>query len=135
MLTKKCQYALHALLYFAERDGEQLTVKEIATKKDIPQKFLETIFVELKSIGILGSQKGKSGGYYMKRHASKISVLEVIRAIDGAVSMIPCVSLNYYEPCERCKDEDDCTLRGLFSEVRDETLRILSSKTLDDLRP
>jgi Rrf2 family protein len=135
MLSKKCQYALHALIYIVEHeDSERLTIQEIADKKNIPKKFLEGILVDLKNAGIVGSKKGKFGGYYMMKKPENVSVLEIIRLIDGAVAMLPCVSLNFYESCGRCEDEATCRVNKLFSAVRDETLKILSGNTLADLQ-
>ena len=56
-----------------------------------------------------------------------------MRAIDGAVAMLPCVSLNFYESCGLCENEKECRINHLFSQVRDETLKILSKNTLADL--
>jgi Rrf2 family protein len=135
MLSKKCQYALHALIYIVEHeDSDRMTIQEIADKKNIPKKFLEGILVDLKNAGIVGSKKGKFGGYYMMKKPENVSVLEIIRLIDGAVAMLPCVSLNFYESCGRCDDEATCRVNKLFSAVRDETLKILSGNTLADLQ-
>ncbi|HEY9047139.1 MAG TPA: Rrf2 family transcriptional regulator [Ohtaekwangia sp.] len=134
MLSKKCQYALHALLYLAELDkGTSVTIGEIAETKKIPKKFLEVILLDLKNSGILGSKKGKGGGYYLKQSADTIRIIEVIRLIDGAVAMLPCVSLNFYASCGMCSDEQTCSINRLFGQVRDETLKILSGNTLSDL--
>ena len=135
MLSKKCQYALHALLYMVEHEeSDRLTIHEIAERKNIPKKFLENILINLKNAGILGSKKGKFGGYYLKRKPAEVSVLEVIRLIDGAVAMLSCVSLNFYQSCGRCEDETTCSINRLFSAVRDETLKILSGSSLADLQ-
>ncbi len=135
MLSKKCQYALHALIHIVENENsDRLTIQEIADKKNIPKKFLEGILVDLKNAGIVGSKKGKFGGYYMMKRPENVSVLEIIRLIDGAVAMLPCVSLNFYESCGRCDDEATCRVNKLFSAVRDETLKILSGNTLADLQ-
>jgi Rrf2 family protein len=135
MLSKKCQYALHALVYIAERNDSVrvFTIQEIAAKQNIPRKFLEIILSDLKQAGILASRKGKTGGYSLARKAEEVSILEIIRLIDGAVAMLPCVSLNFYESCGRCEDEATCRINKVFSSVRDETLRILSNARLSDL--
>lgn len=133
MLSKKCQYALHALIYLGEHQKGLTFISEIAASKKIPKKFLEAILLDLKNTSILGSKKGKGGGYYLKKRPEEISVLHVVRAIDGAVAMLPCVSLNFYERCGLCDDERTCTINHLFSKVRDETLKILSKSTLADL--
>lgn len=135
MLSKKCQYAIHALLYITEKENtDRLTIHEIAERKNIPRKFLEAILVDLKLGGIVDSKKGKFGGYYLKRKPEDVNILEIVRLIDGAVAMLPCVSLNFYETCGRCDDEKTCNINKLFSAVRDETLKILSVTTLADLQ-
>jgi DNA-binding IscR family transcriptional regulator len=65
--------------------------------------------------------------------AEDIQILQVIRLIDGAVAMLPCVSLNFYQSCGRCEDEANCAINRVFSMVRDQTLKILSTHTLKDL--
>jgi Rrf2 family protein len=133
MLSKKCQYALHALICIASRNESPTQVVEICRTKNIPRKFLEVILLELKNGGILVSKKGKGGGYSLKRPANTISVIEIIRHIDGAVAMIPCVSLHYYQSCGMCADENNCAINQLFSTVRDQTIQVLSSTLLSDL--
>ena len=134
MLSKKCQYALHALIYLAQQDdGTAVPIGEIAEEKAIPKKFLEAILLDLKNAGILGSKKGKRGGYFLIRKPDKISIIEVIRQVDGAVAMLPCVSLNFYDSCGMCSDEKTCRINHLFGQVRDATLKILYSNTLADL--
>ena len=134
MLSKKCQYALHALIYLAQQnEGTAVTIGEIATEKTIPKKFLEAILLDLKNAGILGSKKGKSGGYFLLKNPNRISIIEVIREVDGAVAMLPCVSLNFYDSCGMCPDEKTCKINNLFGQVRDATLKILYSNTVADL--
>ncbi|HLT79575.1 MAG TPA: Rrf2 family transcriptional regulator [Cyclobacteriaceae bacterium] len=132
MLSKKCKYAIHALVYLAERyDQGPVHIQAIAEDQRIPKKFLEAILLELKNAKILGSKKGKGGGYYMYRKPEDVNLIEIIRLMDGAIAMLPCVSLNYYEPCEECVNEHLCGIRDAFIGVRDETLRVLSEHTLD----
>lgn len=131
MLSKKCKYAIHALVYLAERyDQGPVHIQDIAVDQRIPKKFLEAILLELKNAKILGSKKGKGGGYYMYRKPEDVNLIEIIRLMDGAIAMLPCVSLNYYEPCEECVNEHLCGIRDAFIGVRDETLRVLSEHTL-----
>ncbi len=141
MLSRKCQYALHALKFIANQSlektallgGRIVTVKEITENENIPKKFLSVILADLKTAGILSSERGKTGGYYLRRNPTTITVLEVIRVIDGAVAMLPCVSLNFYQSCGLCADEATCGVNGIFTEVRDETLKILSTTTIAQL--
>jgi Rrf2 family protein len=131
MLSKKCKYAIHALIYLAERYQQgPVHIQEIADRQRIPKKFLEAILLELKNSKILLSKKGKGGGYYLYKKPEDVNLMDIIRLMDGAIAMLPCVSLNYYEPCEECHDEKICGIRDSFLGIRDETLRILSESTL-----
>lgn len=131
MLSKKCKYAIHALVYLGEKfEQGPVQIQEISDKKHIPKKFLEAILLELRHAKILQSKKGKGGGYYLFKRPEDVNLVEVIRLMDGAVAMLPCVSLNYYEPCEECRNEKTCGIRDSFIGVRDETLRILTESTL-----
>jgi Rrf2 family protein len=134
MLSKKCKYAIHALVYLAERyQHGPVHIQEIADQQRIPKKFLEAILLELRNAKILHSKKGKGGGYYLYKAPQEVALIDVVRLMDGAIAMLPCVSLNYYEPCEECKDEKTCGIRDTFLGVRDNTLRILMESTLDKI--
>ena len=133
MLSKKTKYGLKALSYLAKQEQNvPVLISEISTSENISKKFLESILLTLKKTGILSSKKGKGGGYYLLKSPSEIKLSTVIRALEGPIAMLPCVSLNYYERCEDCKSEERCSLNILMAEVRDSTLKILENKTLED---
>ena len=133
MLNKKTQYAFKALTYLAEHQSNgPVLIADIAKKKKIPLKFLENILLELKKAGMLDSKKGKGGGYFLNIPASKIPLADIIRKIDGPISMLPCTSLYFYERCKNC-DEKNCGLHDIMIQVRDANLEILENKTVADL--
>ncbi|HEX2847155.1 MAG TPA: Rrf2 family transcriptional regulator [Chitinophagaceae bacterium] len=133
MLSKKSQYAFKALGYLTEKYTEgPILISEIAKKKKIPLKFLENILLELKKADILDSKKGKGGGYFLKKSPEKVKVATIIRLVNGPISMIPCVSLYFYERCKNC-NEKHCGLHEMMTEVRDATLNIVENRTLVDL--
>lgn len=133
MLSKKSQYAFKALTYLSEKFNEgPVLISEIAAKKKIPIKFLESILLELKKADILDSKKGKGGGYFLKQKPEKVKVSTVIRLINGPIAMLPCVSLYFYERCKNC-NEKHCGLHDMMIEVRDATLNIVENRTLKDL--
>lgn len=133
MLSQKAQYCFRALTHLVHRyDTGPVLISEIAVKKNIPIKFLESILLELKKAGILESKKGKGGGYYLPAKPSATSIAAVIRIVDGPISMLPCVSLYFYQKCINC-DEQNCGLHNIMKQVRDATLNILEGKTLQDL--
>ena len=133
MLSKKSQYAFKALTYLSEKFSEgPVLISEIASKKKIPIKFLESILLELKKADILDSKKGKGGGYFLKQKPEKVKVATVIRLINGPIAMLPCVSLYFYERCKNC-NEKHCGLHDMMIQVRDATLNIVENRTLKDL--
>lgn len=110
-----------------------MTISEIAKQEKIPKKFLEAILLDLRRQGILKSKIGIGGGYYLLMKPKDILLSRLLRNIDGPIALLPCVSLNFYERCEDCKDEVTCGIRKTFIEVRDATLKILSETTLEDI--
>ena len=134
MLSKKTKYGLKALSYLAKQPkGQPVQISTISREENIPRKFLESILLTLRKTGHLGSKKGKTGGYYLMKDASAISVAEVYRLLEGPIALVPCVSLNFYEKCDDCPDEAACSVHRLMIEVRDSNLNILTKTFLQDL--
>ncbi len=134
MLSKKTKYGLKALTYIARSESDiPVQVAVIAKSEQIPQKFLESILLTLRKSGILGSKKGKHGGYYLRHDSSEIKMTDVMRVLEGPIAMVPCVSLNYYEKCDDCPDEHKCSVNKLMLQVRDSTLKVFRNTTLADL--
>ncbi len=135
MLSRKTKYGIKALTYIAREQREDALVQigTIAESENISQKFLESIMLTLKKAGFVSSRKGKGGGYQLRREPKDIKMVEVMRILEGPVAMLPCVSLNYYERCADCKDEDACSVHSLMIQIRDNTLLVLEKNTLADL--
>ena len=130
----KAKYGLRAMARLAREYGNgPLLIADIAHEERIPHKFLELILLDLKKKGFLQSKKGKGGGYYLNRLPNTISVDQLIRALDGPLALLPCVSQLAYERCAECPDEETCGIRGVFKEVRQATIQILERTTLADL--
>ena len=134
MLSKKTKYGLKALTYIARQNTNQpVQISAIAKSENISHKFLESILLILKRSGFLGSKKGKGGGYYLMKPADQIIMVDVIRVLEGPIAMLPCVSLNYYEKCDDCPDEDACSVHRLMMHLRDSSLNVLRNHSLADL--
>jgi Rrf2 family protein len=84
-VTAKVDYALRALVELAA-DGGTVKGDRLAQAQGIPLKFLENILAELRRAGLVGSQRGADGGYRLQRVADKISVADVIRAVEGPLA-------------------------------------------------
>ena len=134
VLSKKTKYGLKALTFLARcEESNPVQISEISKKENISHKFLESILLTLKKAGLLGSKKGKGGGYYLRKHPTEIKMTEVIRVLEGPIAMVPCVSLNFYEKCDDCPDETLCSVHKLMIQVRDNTLDVFRNTTLADL--
>lgn len=134
ILSKKTRYAIVALARLAkEYNKGPMQIREIAEEEKIPQSFLENILLELKKIGILGSNLGKSGGYFLLRKPEDVNLAEVVSHFEGTIALMYCVSERTYRPCEFCKDELTCQIRKTFKEINDATFGILSRTSLATL--
>jgi Rrf2 family protein len=134
MISKKTKYGLKALTYLARQENNQpVQIGVISKSENISQKFLESILLTLKKNGFLGSKKGKGGGYYLLKDPKDIKMSAIMRILEGPIAMVPCVSLNFYEKCDDCPDENACAVHKLMIEVRDSTLNIFNNKSLADL--
>ena len=130
----KAKYGLRAMTALAQEYGRgPVLIADLAGKERIPRKFLELILLDLKKKGLLLSKKGKGGGYTLIRPPEMISIGELVRALDGPVGMLPCVSQTAYRRCDECIDEMTCGIRSVMKEVRDKTVEILDGTTLADL--
>lgn len=134
MLSHKAKYALKALTVLAKEYGHgPVLIADIAQREGVPRKFLELILLELKNNGLLQSKKGKGGGYTLARSPQLIHIGEILRAVDGPIALLPCVSKSAYTRCEECRDERTCGIRLVMKDVRDATSQILEATSLADL--
>ena len=133
MLSKKCKYAIHALVHMAKEPEEKFLIKDISETCNIPKKFLEAILLDLKRAGVLGSKQGKGGGYFLRRRPEEVDLAEVVRLFDGAIALVPCATHKFYEPCQECTDEETCSVRDAFLQIRNATVEMLKGDTLETL--
>ncbi len=131
MLTKKGKYGLKALVDLARLNpGETAFITDVATRNNIPKKFLDAILLELRNAGILRSKKGPNGGYSLSKMPSEIMIGQVIRTLDGPLAPIRCASRTAFEACDDCDDPETCQVRLSMTDVRDAIATILDNMTL-----
>jgi Rrf2 family protein len=135
MLSKKAKYAIKAVLYIAKQHdrGTPVFSAEIADAERIPRKFLEAILRDLKNAGILSSQRGRGGGYFLQKPANEITLAEIMRLCDGPIAMLPCVSEKFYRPCAECVNEAKCAIHIVFHQIRSTTFSILMNATIEKM--
>ena len=138
MITQKMKYALKALLTLADEARAEapqaLTIEEIARRSGAPKRFLEHILLEIRNAGIVGSTRGRAGGYRLIKAPEQVSVSELLRMIDGPIAPLPCLSRRAYQRCDDCSDETACRIRKVFAEVFWSYLVLIESLTLADIQ-
>jgi Rrf2 family protein len=133
MLSQKTRYAIRAMQHLADRYGEgPVRLAEIAEAQKIPANFLTTILSELGRFGIVDSQRGKDGGYWLALAPVDITYGDLIRVMRGSLALVPCASRFAHEKCKNCLEEGDCRTRALMLQVRDRTAELLDSIRLSD---
>lgn len=130
-LTTKSEYSILALIYMArnKKDGF-MKIDQICSKCDIPKKYLELLFMILRQNGYIKTKRGTSGGYKLAKAASKISVAEIIRLMDGALAATESVSRYFFSDTPLAKEKK---VVKVFKEIRDYISNKLEAVTLADL--
>jgi Rrf2 family protein len=133
MLSQKTRYAIRAMQHLADHYGEgPVQLAEIARAQNIPANFLTTILSELGRFGIVASQRGKDGGYWLALPPIDITYGDLIRVMRGSLALVPCASRFAHEKCANCVEEGECRTRALMLQVRDRTAELLDSVRLSD---
>jgi Rrf2 family protein len=133
-ISRRTQYGLKAVLHLAAHYGEgPILIATISEQETIPIKFLELILLNLKSVGLLTSKKGKGGGYELSRPPSTVTVGSLIRMMEGPLAPLSCASETAFAPCEECPDVEGCGVRIIMRRVRDAMADVLDKTTLADL--
>ena len=127
-LSKKVDYALIALKDLASSSSGTSSAREIAARYDIPVELLAKVLQRLARHGLLESHQGTRGGYRLSRPASRISVADVIEAIDGPVLVTACSDID-----ETCDQYSKCNVRDPLWRLKDRIVQSLSSFTLQEL--
>jgi Rrf2 family protein len=134
-VTAKVDYALRAALELAAGGDGPIKGERIAESQEIPLKFLENILLELRHHGIVASQRGADGGYWLARPSAEINLAEIIRAVEGPLANVRGErpeSVEYSGPAERLQDvwiAVRASLRGVLESV---SLADLASGKLPD---
>ena len=130
-VSQRGLYALKALIHLAEAyEGGLVKIHAIAEEEGLPEKFLEGILVTLKNARVVASQRGREGGYRLRRPPEELRVGDVVRVMDGPLAPFgDAVELTY-----RVKTEPrHAGLFELFLEVRNAAAAILDNTSMADL--
>jgi Rrf2 family protein len=129
IFSRRCEYALQAVLYIALKpEGEMSSIKEITKKLDIPYHFLGKIMQDLSRKGLLRSLKGPTGGFTLGMPAKDITLFHVVEAIDGAGFTSQCI-MGFPE----CSGKNPCAIHEQWSSLRDGIYKMLVNKQIADV--
>lgn len=99
-ISAKADYALRALLLLADHAPDRVTLDRLTVEGALPRKFLEAILTDLRRTGLVQSRRGLDGGYSLALPASRITIGEVIRSIDGQLMEPPVGRVNGAAPVD-----------------------------------
>lgn len=130
IFSKKCELGLQAVLFLSTQDNsKKFSAHSISEKMNVPREFVSKVLQLLVNNGIVGSQRGKEGGFFLKKDPSKIRLIDIVIAIDGLEIFHKCV-LGF----KGCSLEEPCPVHDKWGKLREETYKMLSEETLAELR-
>ena len=128
-LTRKGEYAIRGIVYLASRPGDKVCLlSEIAVAVDVPQTFLAKIFQQFSKIGLVRSYRGTGGGFVLGRTPDKITLLEVVEAVEGPIMPNRCVTGE-----GECNRTLSCKVHPVWVNVQSKVRSILAEVTLQEL--
>src|SRR5688572_24916838 len=129
-ISRRGEYGLTAILYLASQPSGKLSVnEEIAGECHIPPNFLAQILARLRRKGILGSVRGKRGGYYLKAEPAGLSLADVLEALEGPITLIRSIK----EDDGKEADFLNTRVRGFFSSLQVRGYALLKSVKISDV--
>lgn len=130
MISKKCKYALRAILQLAVETSPQnkKSLKSLAEELKMPSPFLGKILQELVPKNIISSAKGPNGGFFLTEANKQTPLITIVEAIDG---------LAFFETCglglSACSDDHPCPIHDDFKKSRNHLKNVFSSKSVQQL--
>ncbi len=128
-LSTKSRYGTRAMVEIARSyPGSQATRRDIAERQQIPDSYLENILASLREAGLIITSRGAGGGCRLARHPGKITVLDIVAALDGPVMPVPCIG-----EAGVCSRKLGCTTRHIWKELHTAMEAVLARHTLEHL--
>jgi Rrf2 family protein len=129
-ISTKGRYALRLMLDLAlNSTGEQITIKSIAARQEISDKYLEQIISLLNRAGYVKSIRGAQGGYKLTKEPSEYTVGMILRLTEGSLAPVDCLEENTNE----CTRSSECVTREVWQELYDAINSVVDRITLQDL--
>lgn len=130
-LSTKGRYGVKAMLDLALHSSEgQISLKSIAERQEISENYLEQLFATLRKASLVKSIRGSQGGYILSEDPEKITVGAILRALEGSLAPVDCVTED--DPGKCCRSEA-CVTRMIWEKIRDGVNSVVDSISLQDL--
>ncbi len=127
--SNSIEYAIHGLVFLTKMPaGKTTQITDIAMAINVPEAYLRKVFQQLVRGGILSSQKGAQGGFYLTREPEGISLKDVVEAIDGSLPMYGCM-----KDRRNCSITEDCPVKEAFEQARLKMGEVLGATSIKDL--
>ncbi len=124
-LSRAGEYALRGVVYIASKKGGDIVhVRKIAESQNVPEYFLTKVFSRLTRNGIIHSIRGNKGGFRLSRPPKKISVYDILTAVEGPLN---------FNDCFICKNSRKCKLKPVWDESMKKMLEVLKKHKIADV--
>ncbi|MDO8425263.1 MAG: Rrf2 family transcriptional regulator [bacterium] len=124
----------HGVVFIAELgrvcDGAPVSIREIAGRLELPEKYLEELVRALRAAGLVVSSRGRTGGYRLARQPREITMGEVVRALEGPIVLAHCLDA---QTDDACPHEQSCVSRSFFQRLQQTIEQELDHMTLADI--
>lgn len=128
-LTRQCEYALRTMLELAAHPyGEVISSKVISERQDIPEDFLKKTIHLLSLNGLVNTLRGTQGGVRLAKAAEKITIADVVEAIEGPIAINPCLACGF-----TCPNQSICQLSPVLARAQNALIAELSKESLAQL--
>ena len=135
-LSSRSEYGVRAMVELAaSHGGGPISTREVAEREGIPEKYLEQLFSRLRRAGLVKGARGSGGGYMLTREPHTISVGDVMRAVDGPISVCGCTGEggDGADGGGSCSKKGSCAAHPVWDKLQKGIVSILDSTTLSDL--
>ena len=126
-LSTKARYATRIMVYMAQKDPRELAPRqEIANAEGISPDYVEQILIKLKAAGMITSHRGARGGFSIADGAEKSSVADILQAVEGPISLVPCTD-------EKCTRVSICVTRMVWERATEALKDVFMQTTIEDI--
>jgi Rrf2 family cysteine metabolism transcriptional repressor len=138
-LSTRGRYALRAMIDLAQiqcNNLKPISLRDISLRQEISLQYLEQLFNKLKKANLVKSTRGAGGGYLLAKEAEKIAAGDIIRAVEGPIVLVDCISTTKKinkNSSRKCKKIEDCAIKVLLDAVTQRINQTLDATSLKDL--